>query len=206
MSCQKGCPFPLRVPLLACPVVLFAAADYADGKRSDMSCAPDDIELTGYYAGVLGKIIELHATYYSHHWGFDVTFETQVGREISDFMRDFLPGRDGFWVALRNGHFAGSISIDGRESQSEGARLRWLIVEPELHGTGIGSTLIGKALAFCREAGHRRVFLWTFRGLDTARKLYEQHGFRLTVEHTVDQWGTRLNEQKFEHYVDEAVE
>lgn len=88
-----------------------------------MRFAGDNVELTGYYAGVLGKIIELHATY-CNNWGFDMTFEAQVAREISDFMREFDPDRDGLWAALQNGRFAGSISIDGHVSPSEGARLR----------------------------------------------------------------------------------
>ncbi|MBM3301016.1 MAG: GNAT family N-acetyltransferase [Deltaproteobacteria bacterium] len=158
----------------------------------------EEILLTGYYPGVIGKIIELHATYYHEHWGFDFTFETQVGSELSDFMKEFDPGRDGFWAAMVNGVFAGAIAIDGRKSSSDGARLRWFIVEPRLQGKGIGSTLITKSIQFCAEAGHRRVYLWTFQGLDAARTLYERNGFRLTEEHNVDQWGTTLLEQRFD--------
>lgn len=79
-------------------------------------------------------------------------------------------------------------------------------MEPELHSTGIGSSLIRKAIDFSRDAGHQKVFLWTFQGLDAARKLYERHGFRLTFEHTVSQWGARLNEQRFELPLGGAVE
>ncbi|NNG08385.1 MAG: GNAT family N-acetyltransferase, partial [Desulfobacteraceae bacterium] len=55
----------------------------------------DGLELTGYYPGAVGKITEIHATYYSEHWGFDVSFETQVGREFSEFIKDFEENRDG---------------------------------------------------------------------------------------------------------------
>lgn len=155
-------------------------------------------DFTGYYPGVIGKVTQLHAVYYHEHWGFDVTFETQVGRELSDFMATFSPDRDGFWVGLENGEFAGSIAIDGREATSEGARLRWFIVDPSFHGRGIGTGLIRRAVRFCETAGHKRVYLWTFEGLDPARKLYEQQGFRLVEENVVEQWGTTLTEQKFE--------
>ena len=49
----------------------------------------NDVELTGYYPGVLGKITELHAVYYHEHWEFDISFETQVGMELCEFMSRF---------------------------------------------------------------------------------------------------------------------
>ena len=151
-----------------------------------------------YSPGVIGKIIEAHAVYYHDNWGFDVTFETQVGRELSDFVVEFQEDRDGFWVATMRERFAGSIAIDGREASTEGARLRWFIVVPDLQGTGIGKSLLGRAVEFCRERGYRRVYLWSFKGLDVARGLYERYGFRLCKERQVAQWGQNLTEQMFE--------
>ncbi len=166
------------------------------------SQAAESLRLTGYFPGAIGKITELHAVYYNKHWGFDLTFETQVARELSLFMTNFQIDRDGFWVALSQGSFAGAIAIDGSMAATEGARLRWFIVEPELHGYGIGGELIRTAVEFCRDAGHPRIFLWTFRGLDSARRLYEQAGFRITEESEIDQWGTVIVEQKFELNLD----
>lgn len=160
--------------------------------------AGEELELTGYFPGVIGKITELHAVYYNEHWGFDISFETQVGRELSQFMSNFHEDADGFWVALFQGQFAGAVAIDGTLGSTEGARLRWFIVAPALQGKGIGRKLIRCALEFSRNAGHKKVFLWTFKGLDPARKLYEQAGFRLAEESEVDQWGTHITEQKFE--------
>ncbi len=156
------------------------------------------VAFSGYYPGAIGKITELHAVYYSEHWGFDVTFETQVGRELSEFLSNFDPQRDGFWVALADGRFAGSVAIDGHNGKTEGARLRWFIVEPDLQGSGIGRSLLTKAVIFCRNASYPRVYLWTFEGLGPARRLYEREGFRLAEEHPVEQWGARIIEQKFE--------
>jgi GNAT superfamily N-acetyltransferase len=153
--------------------------------------------LTGYFPGVLGKITELHATYYHTHWGFDISFETQVGMELCEFMRTFRQETDGFWAALADNQFAGAVAIDGRQANEQGARLRWFIVEPGLQGLGIGRTLISTAVGFCRRVGHKQVFLWTFTGLDPARHLYELEEFRLAEEHDVNQWGTRIKEQRF---------
>jgi hypothetical protein len=40
--------------------------------------------------------------------------------------------------------------------------------------------------------------LWTFEGLNAARHLYEKHGFRVTRQQLGNQWGSEVNEQRFE--------
>lgn len=157
-----------------------------------------ELEWTGYYPGVIGQVTSLHAVYYHRNWGFDISFEAQVSRELSAFFSGFREKRDGFWAARADGSFAGAVAIDGQLADTEGARLRWFIVEPERQGLGIGKQLIQKALRFCKATGHRRVFLWTFQGLNAARRLYEAEGFKLVEEHAVEQWGSRITEQKFE--------
>ena len=138
----------------------------------------------GYMPGVVGRITELHALYYYANWNFDISFETQVGRELSEFLRDFRDGRDFFRTATAGGRLAGSIAITSKEAALEGARLRWFIVTPEFQGRGIGRRLIREAVGFCREEGYRRVYLWTFKGLDRAHALYVSEGFQLSAEHT----------------------
>jgi GNAT superfamily N-acetyltransferase len=156
------------------------------------------VEMKGYFPGVVGRITEMHAVYYHEHWGFDVSFETQVGTEFSEFIRGFRENRDFFRIATLDGEFAGAISIDGHQGSGEGVRLRWFIVDPRLQGRGIGSLLLREAIDFCKRVHYRRIILWTFRGLDTARSLYEKAGFRLAVEHEVSQWGQTIKEQMFE--------
>jgi GNAT superfamily N-acetyltransferase len=157
-----------------------------------------EIKIHGYSPGVVGKITEIHAVYYHEHWGFDVSFETQVGRELSIFVSELDEERDGFWVATANGKFAGSVAIDGHDARTEGARLRWFIVDPEFQNAGLGQKLISHAVEFCKKKQYRKVFLWTFEGLDAARRLYERQNFRLSQTHNVDQWGQQIKEQKFE--------
>ena len=157
-----------------------------------------NLEVKGYYPGVVGKITELHAVYYYENWGFDVSFETQVGRELSEFVARFDSERDGLWVATIKGAFAGAIAIDGLNAFDEGARLRWFIVAPEFQGCGIGKELILHAADFCKRKRFPKVYLWTFDGLNNARKLYEAVGFHLREENELPQWGQTIKEQKFE--------
>jgi GNAT superfamily N-acetyltransferase len=107
-----------------------------------------ETEYCGYYPGVIGKITEVHAVYYNQHWGFDVSFETQEGGELANFIMEFDETRDGLWVAKRNNMFAGSVAIDGRQAKADGARLRWFIVVPVFQGLGIGEALISRAVEF----------------------------------------------------------
>jgi GNAT superfamily N-acetyltransferase len=157
-----------------------------------------ELKLIKYFPGVVGKITEEHAIYYYENWGFDISFETQVGREISEFLMEFQEDRDGFWTATVAGEFAGSIAIDGRNQITEGSRLRWFIVTPKFHRSGIGKTLLKKSIEFCKEAGYKSIYLWTFKGLESARYLYEREGFRLCKTHEVRQWGQDIEEQMFE--------
>ena len=157
-----------------------------------------DIEISGYYPGVVGKITEIHAVYYHEHWGFDVSFETEVGKELAEFVGRFDPDRDGLWVATKNGRFAGAIAIDGHNAFSSGVRLRWFIVVPEFQNSGIGQKLMMRAIDFCKHKCYPKVFLWTFEGLTKARRLYEAADFRLCEENEIAQWGQTIKEQKFE--------
>jgi GNAT superfamily N-acetyltransferase len=156
-----------------------------------------DIKIRGYYPGVLGKITEVHAVYYSENWGFDVTFEAQVAGELAEFVGAFDANRDGLWVAIKAGRFAGAIAIDGRRAFEEGARLRWFIVVPEFQKIGIGRALIAQAIQFCRHKYYRRVYLWTFKGLENARRLYEAEDFELSDESEAAQWGQLIKVQKY---------
>ena len=76
--------------------------------------------------------------------------------------------------------------------------MRWFIVAPEFQNAGIGNKLISEAVEFCKKKKYPKVFLWTFEGLNAARRLYEQKKFRLCETHAVNQWGQYITEQKFE--------
>ena len=160
-----------------------------------------DVELTGYLPGAIGRITELHALYYSAHWDFGLFFESKVATELSEFLSRYQPTRDGFWVATVNGRIVGSIVIDGDQGMTNGARLRWFIVDPEFQGRGLGNRLLREAVDHCEKIRFGRVYLHTFAGLDPARHLYEKFGFVLTDEKQDDHWGKTVTEQTFELFL-----
>jgi GNAT superfamily N-acetyltransferase len=152
----------------------------------------------GYVPGSIGRVAELHGTYYHDHSGFGLFFEAKVASELSAFFGRYDEGRDGFWTALVRNRIEGSIAIDGLHAESKGAHLRWFIMSDALRGQGIGHQLINAAVDFSRNKGHKRIYLWSFEGLDAARHLYEKVGFSLVEQRKGSQWGVEVNEQRFE--------
>ena len=152
---------------------------------------------TGYTPGLLGRIVTLHARYYSTLVGFDLPFEATVAAGMANFLPRLSNPVNGTWWIDRDGEISGGISIDGEDLGDGVAHLRWFILDPALHGSGLGNALLETALTHCRAQGFARVDLWTFSGLDTARALYEKHGFALAEEGPGTQWGKDMQEQRF---------
>jgi GNAT superfamily N-acetyltransferase len=158
----------------------------------------DETLLRGYSPGAIGRIAELHGTYYHRNWGFGLFFEAKVATELSEFLGRLDESRDGFWTLCKSGRVEGGIAIDGIKAETEGTHLRWFILSPEVRGQGYGNKLMEEAVSFCRKNHYKRVYLWTFEGLHPARHLYEKFGFRLVFQNEGTQWGTKVIEQKFE--------
>ena len=156
-----------------------------------------EVEFRGYVPGAIGRIVELHATYYYKNWGFGQFFEVKVATDLSEFLSRYDETRDGFWTACLDGLVEGSIAIDGIKAESEGAHLRWFILSSKLMGRGIGNRFMEEAMDFCKKRHYHRVYLWTFEGLHASRYLYEKFGFSLVEEHEGTQWGRKVNEQRF---------
>lgn len=159
----------------------------------------DQLTITnGYVPGAIGRIAELHGRYYAKHWSFGLYFEAKVATALSEFLQRYQPGRDAFWTAALDERIEGSIAIDGVNANGEGAHLRWFIVSEALQGGGTGGLMIDKALSFCRQKNYRRIYLWTFKGLDSAKHLYEKAGFKLVEQFRGTQWGPAVEEQRYE--------
>jgi GNAT superfamily N-acetyltransferase len=148
--------------------------------------------------GAIGRVAELHGTYYHDSWGFGLFFEAKMATELAAFLGRYDPERDGFWTVSWDGLVEGSIAIDALNAPGTGVVLRWFIVSDVLRGTGVGSRLLQAAVDHCGRCGFARVTLWTFAGLDAARHLYEKAGFGLAEQRRGSQWGVEVTEQRFE--------
>lgn len=184
--------------------VVRALALYADAlahdnpNENDATAQAAGVQVVeGYRPGCIGDIASLHARYYAANWGFGSYFEKKVATGLAEFAGALPAEGKALWLAVERERVLASLAIDGHDSGAAGtAHLRWFIVDDALRGTGIGRQLMANAMQFV-DARYGETYLWTFKGLDAARHLYESFGFRLAEEFEGDQWGTRVVEQRF---------
>lgn len=146
--------------------------------------------------GDLGAIIRLHGLVYARDHDWDITFEAYVAETLVAYVRAMERTRARIWIAERDGELIGCIGIV--ETTPGTAQLRWFLVHPNAQGQGLGRRLIEEALAYCRELGAERVFLWTTSELEAAARLYRAAGFRLVQETPGLGWGSPVVEQRYE--------
>ena len=145
--------------------------------------------------GDIGWIVARHGEIYAEEHGFDHRFEAYVAGPLGDCVRALDP-RDRIWVAERDGRRVGCVAIVG--ASMDMAQLRWLLVEPDARGGGLGRRLLREAVAFCREREYASVILWTVSALTAAAHLYEAIGFaRVETKPVGRPWGVDVVEEKY---------
>lgn len=178
-------------------LALYADALAQDNAAKATAGQPDASPIVeGYRPGCIGDIAGLHARFYAEHWGFGAFFEKRVATELAAFAAALPAEGKALWLCVDNGRALASLAIDGNLAEGT-AHLRWFIVDDALRGTGVGRQLMSQAMRFVDAHAFRETYLWTFKGLDSARHLYESFGFVLTSEAEGDQWGTKVTEQRF---------
>ena len=109
---------------------------------------------------------------------------------VAQFIQASDPKRERCWIAEREGAVVGSVFLV--RHTDEVAKLRLLYIEPEARGLGIGCRLVDECIRFARQAGYRRVTLWTNDVLIAARTIYQRAGFHLVEEQRHHSFGYDL--------------
>ncbi len=178
---------------------LYADALARENPNTRAAQAVDTIEaqiFEGYAPGCIGDVASLHARYYAQAAGFGVVFERLVATGLGAFAEALpAPGKH-LWRYSDGSRTLASIAIDS-DLAARTAHLRWFIVDESLRGMGVGRALLTRALRFADTLDVDETYLWTFKGLDAARHLYESEGFVLTDEAEGTQWGGVVVEQRF---------
>ena len=164
-----------------------------DGPRSTIA---DQVVLREPRAGDFGWAIERHGTIYDAEYGWGPGFEGLVAELFGRFAQKHDPARERCWIAELKGERVGCVFLVEREP--EVAQLRCLLVEPKARGHGVGGKLVKACVEFSRDAGYRRMMLWTNKGLDSARKIYQAVGFKLVEEKAHRDFGPELIGQSWE--------
>lgn len=153
--------------------------------------------VSGYHPGMIGRITEMHGSFYAREHHFGSFFESKVAAGLAEFSGRLEKPCNQIWLAMLNGRIVGSVAIDGEDLGNNEAHLRWFILDDGCRGSGVGRKLIAEAMIFCGEKQFSAVQLWTFNKLTAARRLYESFGFTLSKEWQGDQWGSTITEQQF---------
>jgi DNA-binding MarR family transcriptional regulator/GNAT superfamily N-acetyltransferase len=152
--------------------------------------------LRPHESGDMGWVVHRHGILYAGEYGWDERFEALVAQIVAKFIQEYDPKREHCWIAERDGENVGCVFLV-RESE-EIARLRLLLVEPQVRGLGIGSRLVEECVRFARRAGSRKIMLWTNDVLYAARHIYQGVGFRIVHEEPHHSFGHDLVGQTWE--------
>lgn len=142
------------------------------------------------YAGDMGWVVQSNGALYAQEYGWDESYEALVAQIVADFVKSSDHTKTRCWIAEKDGENVGSVFL-GKKSETV-AKLRLLIVDPKARGLGIGKRLVDECTRFARQAGYKKITLWTNSVLLAARSIYQKAGYELVKSERHHSFGRDL--------------
>jgi DNA-binding MarR family transcriptional regulator/GNAT superfamily N-acetyltransferase len=157
-----------------------------------------EITMRNHRPGDMGMVVHLEGAGYVEQFGWDGTFEALAARIVADFLERFDSARERCWIAEMDGRHVGHIFLVQHPEERATAKLRLLYVDPAARGRGLGQRLVAECIQFAREAGYRKITLWTQSILAAAHRIYQSAGLRIVREEPHQSFGKDLVGQTWE--------
>jgi len=168
---------------------MLAAIHDLEAVLSPHQPAPEPYILRQHRPGDMGWVVQRHGELYWREYQYDERFEALVAEIVAEFIQHLDPKRERCWIAEKDGENIGSVFLVRKSSTI--AKLRLLLVEPSARGLGIGKRLVEECVQFAREAGYKKIMLWTQSELAAARGIYKSAGFQRVAEERHDSWSRK---------------
>ncbi len=144
-----------------------------------------------YQPGEEAYVADAQKRLYSeeYHWG--PSFTDYAVKITLDFAAKAKNDREEMWVAEADGKLVGCIMLCQSEGDADAGQLRLFLVEKDHRRYGIGRSLTSTLFQKAREAGYRRLILWTASPLTAAISHYEKLGFQKVEEVENREWSLK---------------
>lgn len=146
--------------------------------------------------GDAAAIVALHERLYVAEYGVDERFVEGVSASVKSALARGWPAGGGVWLVDGDAGLSGCLALT---DEGKGlAKIRWVLLSPELRGRGLGRRMAAEAVTEAQDLGFGRVELHTFAALRRAGAIYRSLGFVVESEEETEMWGPPIT---FQHYV-----
>jgi DNA-binding MarR family transcriptional regulator/GNAT superfamily N-acetyltransferase len=157
---------------------------------------PRSYRLRAPVPGDFGWVVKRHAEIYAAEYRWIEPFEGLCAQIVADYANANDPACERCWIAELDGENVGCIFLV-KDTEPGVARIRLLLVDPKARGLRLGARLVDESVNFARQAGYRKITLWTHSNLAAARHIYQKAGFKLMRTEQHESWGQPVTS---EHY------